>query len=54
VNDRRELYRSPNGDAWFLGRDPANNKAFVIHEPNEASGGQISRLEIGAFLRAAS
>jgi hypothetical protein len=51
VTDRRELYRSPNGDSWFLARDPANRKAFVIHEPNRASGGEPSRVEIGAFLR---
>ena len=52
--DRRELYRSPNGDAWYLARDPANSKAFVIHEPNEASGGQTSRVEISAFLRSST
>jgi hypothetical protein len=51
VTDRRELYRSPNGDVWFLARDSANGKAFVMHEPNQASGGQASRVEIGAFLR---
>jgi hypothetical protein len=21
MSERRELYRSPNGDVWFLGRD---------------------------------
>jgi hypothetical protein len=51
VSDRRELYRSANGDAWFLARDAADDKAFVIHEPNQGSGGQTSRLEIGVFLR---
>jgi hypothetical protein len=40
VTDSRELYRSPNGDVWFLARDAANGKAFVIHEANPASGGQ--------------
>jgi hypothetical protein len=49
--DTRELYRSPNGDAWLLARDPANHKAFIIHEPNNASGGQSARIEIGEFLR---
>jgi hypothetical protein len=34
-----------------LARDAANDKAFVIHEPNQRSGGQTSRLEIGVFLR---
>jgi hypothetical protein len=51
VTDRRELYRSPNGDSWFLARDPTNGKAFVIHEPNRLSGGHSTQLEIGAFLR---
>jgi hypothetical protein len=50
MTDRRELYRSPSGDVWFLMRDPANGKAFVLHEANPASGGQTSRLEVGAFL----
>ena len=49
--DNRELYRSPNGDCWFLASDPANGKAFVTHEPNLPSGGKTSRIEIGAFLR---
>ena len=49
--DRRELYRSPNGDAWFLVREPADGKAFVVHEPNLPSGGQLSQIEIGAFLQ---
>lgn len=48
--ERRELYRSPNGDAWFLTRDPANGHAVVIHEANAPSGGHISQIEIGAFL----
>ncbi|MET4702089.1 hypothetical protein ABIE65_005140 [Constrictibacter sp. MBR-5] len=48
----RELYRSPQGDCSLLARDPANDAAFVLHEPNASSGGQPSRIEIGAFLRA--
>ena len=51
MSDRRELYRSPNGDSWFLGREPANGHAFVIHQPNAPSGGRLSRIEIGEFLR---
>jgi hypothetical protein len=31
-------------------RDPATGEAFVRHEPNSASGGQPSHIEIGAFL----
>jgi hypothetical protein len=51
VTNRRELYRSPNGDCWSLGREPENGRAFVIHEPNGPSGGQNSHIELGAFLR---
>ena len=51
MTERRELYRSPNGDSWFLGREPTNGRAFVIHQPNGPSGGQRSHIELGAFLR---
>jgi hypothetical protein len=47
---RRELYRSPNGDAWYLMRDSIKRLAFVRHKPNAASGGKESDSEIGAFL----
>jgi len=46
----RQLYRSPNGDAWFLARDPATGKAFVKHQANATSGGQVTDIDIGAFL----
>jgi hypothetical protein len=48
---RRELYRSPNGDSWYLGRDPTDGQAFVIHQPNSSSGGQLSYIDVGEFLR---
>ena len=48
--ERRELYRSPNGDTWFLGREPQNGRAFIIHQPNAPSGGKLSHIELGAFL----
>jgi hypothetical protein len=44
----RELYRSANGDRWSLIRD--DGKVQVLHEPNAASGGRPSRLEVGDFL----
>jgi len=34
----RQLYRSPNGDAWFLARDPETGLAFVQHQANASSG----------------
>lgn len=50
MSDRRELYRSPNGDCWFLGREPQNGNAFVIHQPNGPSGGKTSHVELAEFL----
>jgi hypothetical protein len=50
MSERRELYRSPTGDSWFLGREP-NGHAFVIHQPNGPSGGRLSHVELGEFLR---
>jgi hypothetical protein len=49
ADKRRELYRSANGDAWFLVRD-VSGRIFVEYEPNEPSGGQSTRLTVGAFL----
>lgn len=51
MSDRRELYRSPNGDSWFLGREPTTGHAFVIHQPNGPSGGRTSHIELSEFLR---
>ena len=48
--EKRELYRSPNGDRWFLAHDPATGSLFVRHEANIPSGGQVTDLDIGAFL----
>jgi len=50
--NRRELYRSANGDSWFLGREPQTGNAFVIHQPNAPSGGRLSPIELGVFLNA--
>jgi hypothetical protein len=49
--ERRELYRSPNGDSWFLGREPTNGHVFIIHQPNTPSGGQLTQIALGEFLR---
>lgn len=50
MSNRRELYQSPSGDTWSLGREPQNGRAFIIHQPNGPSGGQRSHIELGAFL----
>lgn len=51
MSERREIYRSPNGDTWFLGREPGDGRAFVIHQPNAPSGGRLSHIDLGDFLR---
>ena len=50
MSERRELYRSSNGDFWFLSRD-ATGQAVVVHQANVPSGGRKTEIEIGAFLR---
>ena len=49
--ERRELYSSPNGDCWYLGREPQDGRAFVIHQANGPSGAHLSHIELGEFLR---
>ena len=46
---RRELYGSPNGDRWFLVRDPAGHVS-IRHEANLPPGGKVTDIEMGAFL----
>ena len=45
-----QLYRSPNGDTWFLARDPATGLGIVRHQANASSGGQVTDIEIATFL----
>lgn len=51
MSERRELYRSPSGDSWYLGREPQNGRAFIIHQPNGPSGGKLSHIELSDFLK---
>jgi len=46
----RELYSSPNGDRWYLAREPETGRLFVRHKANVPSGGQVSDIDIGTFL----
>jgi hypothetical protein len=46
----RELYHSPNGDRWYLVRDPDFERVFIRHQANLPSGGHTADIEIGAFL----
>ena len=48
--ETRQLYRSTNGDSWFLARDPETGSAFVRHQANAPSGGHVTDIELGAFL----
>ena len=48
--ETRQLYRSPNGDSWCLARDPTTGSAFVRRQANAPSGGQVTDMEISAFL----
>jgi len=46
----RLVYRSGNGDAWFLTEDPATEMDVIKHVPNEQSGGHISHSDVRSFL----
>ena len=48
--ERREVYSSPNGDRWFLARDPETGRVFIRHEANIPSGGQVTDIDLGEFL----
>ena len=37
----RELYRSANGDVWYLVRGPDSPRALIQHVPNLPSGGDL-------------
>jgi hypothetical protein len=45
-----DLYFSPNGDRWLLGRRPGG-ELVVCHFPNQASGGAFSETDVDVFLR---
>jgi hypothetical protein len=45
----RKLYTSSSGDGWYLCRGRAG-KIFIFHEPNAASGGKPSEIDLGTFL----
>ena len=49
-NESRKLYRSPNGDRWYLVREAHSGRPIVLHEPNTPSGGATSMISIPDFL----
>lgn len=42
------IYQSSNGDQWYLVVE--GQRSFVRHQPNRASGGQSSLMDINDFL----
>jgi hypothetical protein len=45
-----DIYRSSNGDRWRLISDPKSGRRLVWHEPNPASGGQVTETSVEEFL----
>jgi hypothetical protein len=45
-----DFYRSSNGDRWQLLRDPDSGRQIVRHEPNLASGGKVTEIDVEEFL----
>jgi hypothetical protein len=45
-----DFYRSSNGDRWQLLRDSDTVRQIVRHEPNLASGGKITELDVEEYL----
>jgi hypothetical protein len=46
----KEAYRSSNGDRWFLVQGRGSEPMLVRHQPNRASGGQSSLIDVKDFL----
>jgi hypothetical protein len=48
----RLIYKSGNGDAWYLTQDPATGLSAIKHVSNPQSGGHCSYLDLKAFSKA--
>jgi hypothetical protein len=44
------IYRSANGDRWWLLTDPASGRKLVRHEANQSSGGHVTDTDVDDFL----
>jgi hypothetical protein len=44
------IYKSSNGDQWYLFLENDPERMLVRHQPNRASGGQSSVMELNDFL----
>ena len=45
-----DIYRSSNGDRWRLISNAETSRRFVRHEPNRASGGQVTETPVEDFF----
>jgi hypothetical protein len=45
------FYKSSNGDVWWLSRNPVSGAGIVKHQPNVASGGKVTSINVDEFLR---
>lgn len=50
MSHEREIYRSPDGDCWYVACDANTGNGYVLHQPNSASGGLMTRIEVADFL----
>lgn len=50
MTDMQEFASSSNGDKWFVGKDPATSRLFVVHRGNASSGGHETGSSVDAFL----
>jgi hypothetical protein len=51
MSDEVLIHASSNGDRWFLVRDDVDPQRLrVRHQPNRASGGQASLVDVDQFL----
>jgi hypothetical protein len=48
---QEDIYRSSNGDRWKLLRDTSTGRVVVRHEPNQASGGNVTDTDVEDFLK---
>ena len=46
----QQVYRSANGDRWFLLTDTSSGRKFVRHEANQSAGGHITDTDVDDFL----
>jgi hypothetical protein len=47
----QQIYRSANGDRWWLMTDLSSDEKVVRHQANQSSGGQITDLAVAEFLQ---